>query len=106
MAEPTDVDRRAQRLLAAAEPGGHRALLDALMSGQVANVFEKFQVDQEPALRPTPTEVRGLRIRLDLHGAKPPVWRRIELPDGDAAEIVGAAWHNVKVRTQSSRRLP
>jgi hypothetical protein len=33
-----------------------------------------------PQLRPAPTEVHGFRVRLDLRGAQPPVWRRLELP--------------------------
>lgn len=33
-----------------------------------------------PALRPIPDEVCGLRVRLELYGAEPPVWRRVELP--------------------------
>lgn len=33
-----------------------------------------------PRLLPTPTTVRGFRIRLDLLRTKPPVWRRIEVP--------------------------
>ncbi len=36
--------------------------------------------DEAPPHLPVPTEVGGFRVRLDLHGAKPPVWRRIEVP--------------------------
>jgi hypothetical protein len=80
MAQPTDAQRLAQHLVAGASPEEQRALLEALMSGRVASIFEKLQVDQEPALRPIPEVQRGFRVRLDLHGAKPPVWRRLELP--------------------------
>jgi hypothetical protein len=80
VAEPTDVHRLAQQLMAGASTEEQRALLDALMSGRVASIFEKLQVDQEPALRPIPVDVRGFKVRLDLHGAKPPIWRRLELP--------------------------
>ncbi len=80
MAEPTDVQHLVKQLMAGASPEENRALLDALMSGQVSSIFEKLERDQEPTLLPIPTEVRGFRVRLDLHGAKPPVWRRLDLP--------------------------
>jgi len=80
MAESTDVQQLAKQLMAGATPEQHRALLDALMSGQVSSIFEKFERDQAPTLLPIPAEVRGFRVRLDLHGAKPPIWRRLELP--------------------------
>ena len=80
MAEPTDVQDLVKQLMAGASPEENRALLDALMSGQVSSIFEKRKRDQAPTLLPIPTEVRGFRVRLDLHGAKPPVWRRLELP--------------------------
>ncbi len=66
--------------MAGAGPEENRALLDALMSGQVSSIFEKLKRDEAPTLLPAPSEVRGFRVRLDLHGAKPPVWRRLELP--------------------------
>jgi len=77
VAEPTDVQHLVKQLMAGASPEENRALLDALMSGQVSSIFEKLQVDPVPTLRPIPTEVCGFRVRLDLHGAKPPVWRRL-----------------------------
>lgn len=80
VAEPTDVQRLVKQLMAGASPEENKALLEALMSGQVSSIFEKLTAKQQPVLRPVPTEVRGFRVRLDLHGAKPPVWRRLELP--------------------------
>ena len=79
MAKPTDAERLAEQLLAGATPEEGRALLDSLLSGRVSSIFEKLQ-SAEPTLRSAPTEVCGFRVRLDLHGAKPPVWRRLELP--------------------------
>ena len=77
VADKTDV----QHLLkAGATPEEGKALLDALMNGQVTSIFEKLKRDERPALLPVPERVRGFRVRLDLHGAKPPVWRRLELP--------------------------
>ena len=115
MAEPTDVQNLVKQLMAGASPEEHRALLEALMSGQVTSIFEKLQVDQVPRLRPTPTEVCGFRVRLDLHGAKPPVWRRLELP-GDLTlprvhDVIQAAmgWTNShlhRFRTGNDHRSP
>lgn len=39
------------------------------MSGRVAIIFEKLHSDQEPSLRSIPTDARGFRVRLNLHGA-------------------------------------
>lgn len=100
MTEPTDVQHLVKQLMARASPGENRALLDALMSGQVSSIFEKLKRDQAPTLLPIPTEVRGFRVRLDLHGAKPPVWRRLDMP-GDLTlprlhDVIQAAmgWSN------------
>ncbi len=112
MTKPTDAERLAQQLLAGATPEEVRALLDALLSGRVASIFEKMQ-SVEPTLRSAPTEVCGFRVRLDLHGAKPPVWRRLELP-GDLTlprlhDVIQAAmgWtdsHLHRFRTGSDHR--
>src|SRR4051794_32910471 len=66
--------------MAGASPTEGKALLDALMSGQVTSIFEKLNARSEPTLLPVPIATRGFRVRLDLHGAKPPIWRRLELP--------------------------
>ena len=115
MAEPTDVQHLVKRLVAGASPEEKRALLDALMSGQVSSIFEKLERDEAPTLLPIPAEVRGFRVRLDLHGAKPPVWRRLELP-GDLSlprvhDVIQAAmgWTNShlhRFRTGRDHRSP
>jgi hypothetical protein len=115
VAEPTDVQHLVKQLMAGASPEENKALLDALMSGRVSSIFEKLKRDEEPTLRPVPTEVRGFRVRLDLHGAKPPVWRRLELP-GDLSlprlhDVIQAAlgWSNShlhRFRTGHDHRSP
>jgi hypothetical protein len=115
VAEPTDVQHLVKQLIAGASPEESRALLDALMSGQVTSIFEKLKRDEEPTLLPIPTEVRGFRVRLDLYGAKPPVWRRLELP-GDLSlprlhDVIQAAmgWsdsHLHRFRTGRDYRSP
>ncbi|MGH3346530.1 MAG: plasmid pRiA4b ORF-3 family protein [Nocardioides sp.] len=115
MAEPTDVQHLVKQLMAGASPEENRALLDALMSGQVSSIFEKLKREEVPTLLPIPTEVRGFRVRLDLHGAKPPVWRRLELA-GDLTlprvhDVIQAAmgWTNShlhRFRTGHDHRSP
>lgn len=115
MAEPSDVQQLVKQLMAGASPEENRALLDALLSGQASSIFEKLHVEQMPPLRPVPTEVCGYRMRLDLHGASPPVWRRLELP-GDLTlprlhDVIQAAmgWHDShlhRFRTGNDHRSP
>ena len=115
MAEPTDVQHLVKQLMAGASLEENKVLLEALMSGQVTSIFEKLKRDEAPTLLPAPSEVRGFRVRLDLHGAKPPVWRRLELP-GDLTlprlhDVVQAAmgWTNShlhRFRTGSDHRSP
>ncbi len=80
MADQTDVQHLVKQLMAGASPEENQALLDALMSGQVTSILDRLKRDEQPEIRPVPEQTRGFRIRLDLHGAKPPVWRRLELP--------------------------
>jgi hypothetical protein len=111
---PTDAERLAEQLLAGATPEESRALLDALLGGRVSSIFEKLQ-RAEPKLRPVPMDVGGFRVRLELRGAKPPVWRRIELP-GDLTlprlhDVIQAAmgWtdsHLHRFRTGNDHRSP
>ncbi len=115
MAEPTDVQHLVKQLMAGASLEENRALLEAPMSGQVTSILEKLKGDQVPTLLPIPTEVCWFRVRLDLHGAKPPVWRRLELP-GDLTlprlhDVIqaGMGWydsHLHRFRTGNDHRSP
>jgi hypothetical protein len=80
VADQTDVEHLVKQLMAGATPEESKALIEALMNRQVTSIFEKLKLDERPELRPVPERTRGFRIRLDLHGAKPPIWRRLELP--------------------------
>lgn len=91
------------------------ALLDGLMSGQVSSIFEKLDTVPVPTMHPIPTDVRGFRVRLDLHGAKPPVWRRLDLPGDlrlpEVHDVIQTAmgWTNShlhRFRTGNDRRSP
>ncbi|MDP3889761.1 plasmid pRiA4b ORF-3 family protein [Nocardioides sp.] len=115
MTKPSDVDHLVKQLAAGVSPAEGRALLEGLLSGQVSSIFEKLSGRQEPTVGPVPTEVRRFRVRLDLHGAKPPVWRRLELR-GDLMlprlhNVIQAAmgWHDGhlhRFRTGRDHRAP
>jgi len=78
-------------------------------------MLDKLTERAEPTLAPIPDRVRGLRVRLDLKGAKPPIWRRLELP-GDLTlprvhDVIQAAmgWSNShlhRFRTETDYRAP
>ena len=111
---PIDAERLAKQVLENATPEESRALVEALLSGRVSSILDRLS-PAEPTLGPAPTEVRGFQVRLDLHGAKPPVWRRLELP-GDLTlprlhDAIQAAmgWTNShlhRFRTGSDARSP
>lgn len=114
MAKPSDAERLAGQLLAGATPEEACGVLDALLSGRVSSIFEKLQ-SVDSTLRPVPTEACGFRVRLDLRGATPPVWRRLELPGGltlpGLHDVIQAAmgWtdsHLHRFRTGSDHRSP
>jgi hypothetical protein len=80
MGKARDVESLVEKLIVDGTPEENQALLDALLSGRVSSILEKLNTAAEPLLRPIPPKVSGFRVRLDLHGAKPPAWRRLELP--------------------------
>ena len=78
MSTPTEAERLAQQMLAGLNPEEQRALLDRLLETGAVSIIETLKAP-EPAVGPAPAEVSGFRVRLDLRGTKPPVWRRLEL---------------------------
>lgn len=69
----------------------------------------------DPHTGPVPDRIRGFRVRVDLVGASPPVWRRLELPGDlpldDLHHVLQAAmgWfdgHLHRFRTGSDHRSP
>lgn len=113
--DPPDVDRFVAQLMAEATPEQKRALLESLMTGRVTSMFDKLAHRREPTIAPVPDQVRGFRVRLDLKGAKPPIWRRLEL-SGDLTlprvhDVIQAAmgWSNShlhRFRTAADYRAP
>jgi hypothetical protein len=112
---PVDVESLVKQLTAGGKPEESQALFDALLSGRVSSILERLDTSAEPGLRPPPPEVSGFRVRLDLLGTKPPVWRRLELP-GDLTlprvhDVIQAAmgWtdsHLHRFRTGRDYRSP
>lgn len=64
-----DVEGLVEQVLVGATPEESKALLDALLSGRVSSLLEKLDETRAPTLLPTPTQVRGFRVRLD-HGRR------------------------------------
>jgi hypothetical protein len=112
---PPDAQRLVEQLMADPGSAESRALLEGLLDGRVSSLLEKLQAVEAPRLLPVPAEVRGFRVRLDLSGAEPPVWRRLELP-GDLDlpalhDVIQSAmgWYDChlhRFRTGSDPRAP
>lgn len=77
--------------------------------------MDKLDAALRPTVRPPPSSVRGFKVRLDLVGARQPVWRRLELA-GDVTlprlhDVIQAAmgWHDShlhRFRTGSDQWSP
>lgn len=96
-------------------PAQQRSLLAAILGGGSGALTGSAFEQPEPEIRAAPTQVRGFRIRLDLIGAKPPVWRRLELPGDVTLDrlhlVIQAAmgWldsHLHRLRTGGDHRSP
>lgn len=116
MVKETDTNALLQQLIrGGGTPDDRRAMLNALLNDKYAGFVDPFDSDAQPKLLRRPRRVRGFRVRLDLLGAKPPVWRRLELPGDltllDLHDVIQAAmgWtdsHLHRFRTGSDHRSP
>lgn len=96
-------------------PEQQQTFLSAIGADRSMGLVENALRVPPPLVGDAPTRIRGFRVRLDLVGAKPPVWRRLELP-GDLAldrlhVVIQAAmgWldgHLHRFRTGSDPRSP
>jgi hypothetical protein len=110
-----DVRKFAEQLMAELTPQQQQAFLGAIGADRSMALIENALRIPEPTVGEAPTRIRGFRVRLDLLGAKPPVWRRLELP-GDLTldrlhVVIQAAmgWldgHLHRFRTGSDPRSP
>lgn len=80
VATSDDARRRAEQLMAALPPQQHQAMVDAIRADGAAAWLDDMLGTPDPVVGEAPARLRGFRVRLDLVGAKPPVWRRLELP--------------------------
>ncbi|WKK14756.1 plasmid pRiA4b ORF-3 family protein (plasmid) [Rhodococcus ruber] len=80
MTASDDARRRADELIAALSPQEQQAMVEALRAGSARDWLDELLRTPEPVVGQVPDRVRGVRVRVDLLGAKPPVWRRLELP--------------------------
>ncbi len=81
---PDDVRRLVEQLAAELTPEQQQTFLGAVLADRSTALVESAFRVPEPMVGDAPAQVRVFRVRLDLVGAKPPVWRRLELP-GDLA---------------------
>lgn len=95
-------------------PEQQRAFLQTFLTDRSTMVEDALRLP-DPEVGRAPTRVRGVRVRLDLVGAVPPVWRRLELPGDlgldDVHTVIQAAmgWldgHLHRFRTGSDHRSP
>ena len=101
--------------MAELSPQQQQTFLAAVGADHSMALIENALRTPEPMVGDTPTRIRGFRVRLDLVGAKPPVWRRLELP-GDLTldrlhKVIQAAmgWldgHLHRFRTGGDPRSP
>lgn len=74
MTTPEDL---ARQLVESMSPDEQQALLAQILDGGPGEMFGLEQ--PKPTYSPPPPHPVGLRLRIDLRHAKPPVWRRLEI---------------------------
>ncbi|WP_226949942.1 plasmid pRiA4b ORF-3 family protein [Rhodococcus rhodochrous] len=115
MTPSDDIQRRAAQVIGGLTPQQQQALVDALRSGGAHVWLDELLGAPQPVVGEVPARVRGFQVRLDLIGARPPVWRRLDVP-GDLTldrvhAVIQAAmgWsdgHLHRFRTGSDPRSP
>ena len=91
------MQRVANEMLSGLGPVDVQTLARRLASGDVTSVEQLLAASKPPSRRrPRRTDLVTLRVRIDLAGTRPPVWRRLELASDlfldDVHEIMQAAF--------------
>lgn len=74
------VEQLAARIAADMRPEDLQRFLGAVATWQTDAQLAEVGATPEPTVGPVPDRVRGFRVRVDLVGTRPPVWRRLEVP--------------------------
>lgn len=77
---PTSRKRKRKSSGPTPRPNADLALLQTLMAKAGRDMFSGMLEEPTPEVRPVPERTRGFRVRVDLLYAKPPIWRRLDLP--------------------------
>lgn len=110
-----DVRRLAEQLIVELTPQQQQTFLAAVRADRSTASVENALRVPDLTVGDAPTRIRGFRVQLDLVGATPPVWRRLELPGDlplDRLHVVIQAamgWldgHLHRFRTGSDHRSP
>lgn len=72
--------KKRKRKSGVSRAGADLALLQALMANASRGVFAGMLDEPTPEVAEVPDRVRGFRVRVDLMYARPPIWRRLDLP--------------------------
>lgn len=81
---PDDPAEIARLLASQIPPGQEQQFIETLLDSVGDSTLDPAFVSPEPEVHPIPERTRGFRLRIDLTGTKPPVWRRIDIA-GDTA---------------------
>ncbi len=110
-----DARRHAEQVIASLTPQQQQDILQVLLEDGAQAWLDDALHIPDPVVGNVPARTRGFRVRLDLIGSKPPVWRRLELPGDLTLDRVHVAiqaamgWldsHLHRFRTGSDPRAP
>src|SRR5436190_2499692 len=72
--------KKRKRKSGVSRAGADLVLLQKLMADAGRDMVVGMFDEPTPEVREVPERARGFRVRVDLMYAKPPIWRRLDLP--------------------------
>lgn len=72
--------KKRKRKSGVSRAGADLALLQTMIANAGRDMFAGKLDEPTPDVREVPERARGYRVRVDLMYAKPPIWRRLDLP--------------------------